>query len=162
MAAADPVIIDDGGSTRLKRVVSRGAGEMNGLLDVDPSATPPQSSETLPGPYSHIRVVTLDKDGAGGANPVLDSALTANDTFTITSANGQITVGTFDNALNLTISLQGTATNVPLVEARQFDRKRRYEVMNAGKITNVSATLNTINQSHDVPKPNIYTAVLLS
>jgi hypothetical protein len=156
---ADPVIVDDGGSTRIKRLTN-GVGAMNGLLDVDPNANPPQSTESVHGPFSHITVVTIDDTGA--ATTALDTDLVAHDTFTIFSANDQATVGTIDHTGKLTLSLQGTTHNIPMVEARQLAKKRRYEVTNAGPIQQISGTLNGAAASFSIPGTNIYTAVVLS
>jgi hypothetical protein len=156
---ADPVIVDDGGSTRIKRLTN-GVGAMNGLLDVDPNANPPQSTESVHGPFSHITVVTIDESGT--ATQALDSDLVANDSFTISSANDQFTVGAVDHTGKLTLSLQGTASNMPLVEARQFAKKRLYEVTNAGPIQQISGILNGLPANISVPGTNIYTAVVLS
>jgi hypothetical protein len=157
---ADPVVFDDGGSTRVKRLMQGGIGALNGLLDVDPNANPPGSSDSVHGPFTHIRVVTIDQTGL--PNVSIDSALVANDNFTITSANGQTAVGAIDVAGKLTIALQGLVNNVPLVEARQFDKKRRYEVTNAGGIQQIAGTINGAAANFNVPGQNIYTAVIVT
>ena len=157
---ADPVVFDDGGSTRVKRLMQGGIGALNGLLDVDPNANPPGSSDSVNGPFTHIRVVTIDQTGL--PNVSIDSALMANDTFTITSANGQTAVGMVDNNGKLSIALQGLPNNVPLVEARQFNKKRRYEVTNAGAIQQVAGTINGAPANFNVPGQNIYTAVIVT
>ena len=158
---ADPVVVDDGGSTRIKRLTAGlGVIDNDGLVDVDPTLNPPQSNATVTGPFTHIRVVTIDKTGTASLGP--DDALQPNDKFTITSANDQKTVNSVDATGKLTISLQATGTAAPLVEARQLGQKRRYVVANAGPIKHVGGTINGRQQDFDVPKGNIYTAVVLS
>jgi hypothetical protein len=155
----DPVIIDDGGSTRLKRLTDSGSATMNGLLNVDPHSRPPQSSDSLPGPFNHIRVVTIDR---GGTPTRKDYDLVAADKFTILSCNGQSAVGTIDVAGQLTITLEGETNNAPLVEAILSQNQLRYEVTNAGRIHQISVTLNGNNNTIDDLEQNLYTTVVVS
>jgi hypothetical protein len=159
----DPIIVDDGGSTRVKRLSSNGDGEMDGLLNVNMNplnGDPPQSSDSVSGPFRYIRVVTI---GETGIKIPVDSTLAAGDTFTITSANGQFAVGKIGDDYQLTITLKGETNNAPLVEKIVFENQFRYEVTNAGRIQQISGTLNgrTIDP-FCVPAQNIYTAVVVS
>ena len=131
-----PVIIDDGGSTRVKWALAGGVGDLNGLIDVDETLTPPQSSDKANGPYNHIRIVYLTKDG-GSLTPV-DLALVAGDKFTVTSENGQtLRLEIVATTCDCKITLLGTSAASPLVEVKQFKKKRRYIVANAGPIDTV-------------------------
>jgi len=157
--AVPPVIFDDGGSTRIKRLVPNGFGAMNGLLDVDENQNPPQSSETVAGPFTNIKVVTIDANG--NSAPQLNSPINPNDTFTITSSNGQTTVGTLDNTSRCVIQVQGVANNAPLVEAKQFQKKRRYVVANAGPIQQITGNINGGNVAINTAG-NLYTTLILT
>ena len=159
----DPVVVDDGGSTRITRLAPNGSGviDKDKLVDVNKKMNPPQSSAGVKGPFTHIRVVTIDHTGI----PIqaLDLALVANDNFTIRSGNGQKTIGTVDQAGRLTLALKGPPAHAPHVEARQVNNnKREYVVTNAGRIRRVVGTINGGPADLHVPANNFYTAVVLS
>jgi hypothetical protein len=156
---ADPIIVDDGGSTRLKRLIPNGNGAMNGLLNVNKNSHPPESSDSVPGPFSHIHVTTIDTTGRATD---ADYDLAANDSFAILSVNGQSAVGTIDGAGQLTITLQGQTNNAPQVEEIVFQNQLRYEVLNAGKIQQIIATQSGQSANFNVPGQSIYTAVVVS
>ena len=157
-----PVIFDDGGSTRLK-LVNAGFGAMNTLLDVDTSANPPASSAIVNGPFNRIIGVTIDMTGT--AATFLNTALNANDTFLITSDGGQALAGSIDAGGRCTITLAPSQGNspAPLVEAKQFKKKRRYVVSNAGPILSVSLNNVVMFNAIPLPAPNatVYSTVIL-
>src|SRR5512138_3328710 len=62
---ADAVIVDDGGSTRIKRLMN-GIGELDKLLDVDALTDPAGtrgSSDSINKTYSNLLIVCQDEDG---------------------------------------------------------------------------------------------------
>lgn len=155
---ASPVIFDDGGSTRIKLRLSSGVGAMDDLLDVDPATG--RATQTVNRPYTTITLSAIDNIGA--PTPVLVAALVAaGDSFTLQSANSQTVTGTFGVAGHLTITLQGTVGNPPMVEAKQFAKKRRYVIANAGAIQQVSVTLGGVTQNFNT-SANLYTTVLVN
>jgi hypothetical protein len=160
--AVDPVVVDDGGSTRITRLAPSGRGviDRGRLVEVNKKSNPPQSSAGMKGPFTRIRVVTIDHTGV--SNQAVDLPLVAHDTFTIKSGNRQIAVGAVDKAGKLTIALQGPAKNAPLVEARQVHKKMEYVVTNAGPIRRIVGTINGAPANLQVPAKNFYTAVVLS
>ena len=132
---ADPIIFDCGGSTRIKRITGAGAvGAMNGLLDVDDAANPPQSQETVNDTFTSIVIASLDRRGA--STQVTISPLPVPTTFEIDSDGDQTVLGEVD-AASCTITIQGNKI-APLVEAQEFHKKRRYVVVNAGAIQKIT------------------------
>ena len=132
---ADPIIFDCGGSTRIKRITGAGGvGAMNGLLDVDDAANPPQSQEIVKDAFTSIVISSLDRRGAG--NPVVISPLANPTTFLIESDGGQSVQGDV-TAAACTITVFGNPIP-PMVEAKEFHKKRRYDVVNAGAIQRIT------------------------
>jgi len=157
---ADPIIFDCGGSTRVKKF-DNGHGAMNKLLDVDPNANPPASAtQHENGPYTRIRVVTIDYNNP----PVLsDFAINPGSafSFTINSENGQTVQGDGDINGACDITVIGSPNNPPIVEAKELIKKRRYVVINAGAINRVTVTVNggpqqVTNAAH------LYTTLMLT
>jgi hypothetical protein len=157
---ASPVIFDDGGSTRIKRLIPNGPGAMNALLDVDMTLNPAQSTETVAGPFTKIRVVSIDHTGFA-ATPV-DSALRSGDSFSIASENGQNVTGDIDGAGQCVITVLGSANNPPLMEAKQFKKRRRYIVANAGPIATIDAVLNGVPVHFAAAAGTIYSTLVIS
>jgi hypothetical protein len=159
---ANPVIVDCGGSTRIKRLENGGMGAMNSLLDVDPALTPPSSTQRLNNTYAHVTIASVNADGK--AMQQLDSAVAGNDKFTITSENGQSVVLQINaNNTMLTMTVQGLPNNPPLVEAKHFNKKRRYVAINAGAITSIVGTANGRPVNFDAVAANsIYVTLVLN
>src|SRR4029453_10190215 len=99
---ADPVIIDDGGSTRIKRVLpGNGVGEMDSLLNVKGLTPSPRrgSSETEKEPFTSVLIVCQDKTGspftltfALSSDVEISSALQQNVLAKINGVNLDLTV----------------------------------------------------------------------
>lgn len=184
---SDPVIIDCGGSTRLKRVTATSASSdrMDGLIDVRLLSGPPApntygSQFPVPGPFSQFMIVFQDASGAtysytqslpSGASPASASAA-----FTITSELRQqvigrlVTGGVSDADLELT--LIGTDKIDPIVECKQLANKRRYVVSNAGAIREINlagtSVFSTWSQPFKLPnspniqQPIVYVSIIVS
>ena len=158
---ANPVIVDCGGSTRLKRLLPAGFGELNSLLDVDPAVNPPRSVHVLNRPFANVAVASVDQAGVATQN--LNSPIAGNDNFTIVSENGQQVVMQINGArTSLTITVQGQAGNPPLVEAKHFNKKRRYVVINAGAITSIAGTANGAPFAFNATPNTIYVTLVLN
>ena len=139
---ADPIIFDCGGSTRIKRATAAGSvGAMNGLLDVNDAANPPQSQEIINDTFTAIAIASIDRTGASAQVNI--NPLPVPTTFLIESEGDQNVQGDVA-AATCTITVFGasvagsTKKIVPLVEAKQFHKKRRYIVANAGAIQRIT------------------------
>ena len=154
-------MIDDGGSTRLRLLIPGGWGDMKGLLDVDDTASPPQSTHAVPGPYVHAKLVWLDETAL--PFPVVDTALNPGDNFTIVSGNGQSVKLTIDPTSQCIVTVSGSPNVSPMVEAKQFNHKRHYMVSNAGPIKTVDGIVGGVPIATFNAKAagSVYTMLLL-
>jgi hypothetical protein len=153
----DPIVFDCGGSTRIKRLTSAAGvvGAMDKLVNVDDTLTPPQSQETVNDTFTSIMIVSLDRFGNAVQAPV--NPIPVPTRFLIESDGGQSVQGDV-TATSCTITVFGTA-NAPLVETKQFRRKRRYVVTNAGAIKKI--TVNGVVQ-FNTNANIIYVTLILS
>src|SRR5260370_33848182 len=136
---SNPVIVDCGGSTRIKRLEHNGIGAMNSLLDVDPALNPPSSTQVLNRTFVQVAVASIDTGGI--PTQQLNTGLAGNDNFTITSENGQQVQLQINPAqTSLTITVLAQPGNAPLMEAKHFNRRRRYVAINAGAIRSIVGT----------------------
>ena len=153
-----PIVIDCGGSTRLKRILPAGGyGDMATLLDVhdlDPAAPgailagtgplPPNATGSqfrVPGPFVNMSLMFQD---ASGTPFILGIPLP--DSFAISSNLDQNVRGDFaprgGGGVDLILTVYSTVAD-PLVEAKQHRHghakkgRRRYVVANAGAIQTV-------------------------
>ena len=167
---ADEVIIDDGGSTRIKqRVAVAGNGLMDTLLEVtDPGGgVSPHSDASAVGVFTSIRIVFLDSFGVatlatGAAIPVAPTH-----TFTIFSDNNQRVEGRIVAAAGTTpagcaLTVKGVSGTKPIVEARHSGIQRRYVISNAGPINQVTVNGTGAPVSFTPPANTVYTTVILS
>jgi len=168
------VIIDDGGSTRIKQL---GAGPIRpgatGILDalLDVTGAPPQANATAVGPFSQLVVASLDSSGSLIVHAGFPVALIVGDSFDIISDNNQKTVGrivdnsaTGGTAADCVLTIKGGGGGCkPIPEAKRSGTQRRYVISNAGGITDVNVTLPgpRPNPSASVAG-NVYNAVILS
>lgn len=127
---ADPVIFDDGGSTRIKQLKGNDAdGKMDDLIS--------EKTDQAKGTFNSLRVVFFD--AAGEPHGPIDRALNANDRVVIQSGNLQKVVGLLNGARKLSLSLESDDPELEsLVDAKQNKQQRRYVVSNAGRILKVS------------------------
>jgi hypothetical protein len=160
---ADAIVIDCGGSTRIKKMEKAsagnppGVGDMPSLLKVmtlNPGDLPPgvlipppptafgsqHDVNVTPGkaPYASMSLAFQDSQGS----PFVISVLPFPSNFVIKSILNQSVSGEFKNG-NMTVTVSIFSTDVdPLVEARQHrdshkDHRRRYIVSNAAAISQV-------------------------
>ena len=153
---ADAVIVDDGGSTRIKQMRGNVAdGKMDDLIS--------ERTDQAKGTFQSLRVVFFDGDGV--AHGPIDQDLEANDRFEIQSGNLQKIVGLLNGARKLSLSLESGCKDLdPIVDAKQAKLQRRYIVSNAGAILKVS--INNAEPIFDAEKNNehatsVYTMVVL-
>ena len=164
---ADAIIFDDGGSTRIKRVMSTptAVGAMDSLLDVDDLGGGKRGSgHSLSATYSNLLIVIQDKFGK--PFQINDSSFT---TVEISSGLAQeIVADTSGGGLAITVFSQ---TSDPIVESKQHNKKRRYVVSNSGPIEKIvvdNAIVFNVKQGEPnvlpagANKPIVYTSVVLT
>jgi hypothetical protein len=157
---ADAVIIDDGGSTRIKQLKGAEAdGRMDDLIA--------DKTDQAKGTFNALRIVFFD--AAGEKHGPIDRALAGNDLFVIDSANSQRITGQLNGTRKLSLSLDSTAAGVEaFVDAKHAKQQRRYIVANAGPIQTINVTLagvttNIFDAVNNVEhKTSIYTMVIVT
>jgi hypothetical protein len=148
--ADDPIVIDDGGSTRIKKLKNPGSvGAMDGLLTVvsnvgPPAAGRPGSHQTTnaKGTNYGTRVVVTYIDSAGESGtpagfPVngFTGFRVSADTYTV---QGDLIANPGLKDIRITVS--GDPGSDPIVDSKQADKQRRYIVTNTSSITSVEVT----------------------
>jgi hypothetical protein len=149
--ADNPVIFDDGGSTRLRKLMrGGGVGDMPSLLEEPQPNVPSANRDGLKqeviatiASYGTIAIAYIDSQGA--ATTVFGPA--PFQSFEIVSGVHKVTAALFPNAspiptgfMDLRIFVHGPAGIRPIVEAKQHKGRRRYTVSNAPTIDTVSVT----------------------
>jgi hypothetical protein len=152
--AGDPIVIDDGGSTRIKKLRNRevgsSVGAMNDLLTVIASVGPPagnkagshDTAEARDSSYGErIEVTYIDSDGkahsaAGFPLAFRDFTVDCGQHFHVDGDLIRNPGSGFDD-LRITVSGDGPG-GPPIVDAKQHDRQRRYIVTNTASITKVT------------------------
>ena len=159
---AEAVIIDDGGSTRLKWANPNGKGSLEKLFD---------SQDDISKAFKSVRIFYQEEDGTVKEVP---GPLIAQATFTIevtSQLNQHVKLEQGTNPNKLTISLFGAGGVDPVVEAKEHNKKRRYIVSNSGAIETVSidgivvydisGAANAPTTPAKINKPVHYTSVVL-
>ena len=158
---ADAVIVDDGGSTRIKQVKSGGSsGKMNDLIDLQ--------KDVARGPFAKITITCLNDEGT----PVLPGGASAT-TFPLNlgSSGGQFVVVSGDhrveclivNGNDCLITVTGVNGTVPIIEGRHAKGQHRYVVSNAPPIEKIEVTaVGSSAKTFTVPNKTQYTAVVLT
>jgi hypothetical protein len=158
---ADAVIVDDGGSTRIKQI--NGAttnGRLDALLD--------KLQDTAKGPFTKLTISCINTTGASGLPTGATAAtfpieMANNDTFKIFSGDhrveGRIVAGD-----DCQITVSGVDNTQPVIEARHSKAKdqRRYVVSNAPTIDKVDVNASGPVQTFSVPNGTVYTMVILT
>jgi hypothetical protein len=157
---ADAVIVDDGGSTRIKRLMSNGIGEMDSLLDVDDLTTPTGSrgsTHDINKAFNDAVIGCQDDTGAVTGVPIstfntIEIASQLDQSVFITKTTTKLSITVFSNVSD------------PIVEAKQHKKKRRYVVANSGPILTVKVNGTKIYDVADSPtgRPVIYTSLVIT
>lgn len=161
-----PVLIDDGGSVRIKLAKKDPdvAGAMDSLFDVKEKhtvANPNRKGSEHEisdnrDPYQKALVLWLDKDGALPANvtPVLFNSIQ------ITCDFGQnILLTTSGGGSKLSIEVFSDLTD-PIIESKQHFKKRSYNIVNAGRIRQVN--VDNGSTVYDIPDNAIYASLVVT
>ena len=156
--ASDPVIIDDGGSTRLRYLLATGVGAMESLLDVGPlpagSPAPGMqgSQHTFTAKlFTALKIVFIDPDtGEPTAIPVVGSfALSPGDKVVI--ASGPLTVQMDINSPavsgNSVLTCFGPPSGPPKVDKKTEQGRPRYLIDAAPPIDSVTVTLGGVTST---------------
>jgi hypothetical protein len=158
---ADAVIVDDGGSTRIKQIKGTTAnGKLDALLD--------KLQDTAKGPFTKLTISCIDPTGASGpptgaTAATFPIAMVNNNTFKIFSGDhrveGRIVAGD-----DCQITVSGVDNTEPVIEARHSKAKdqRRYVVSNAPTIDKVDVNAAGPVQTFTVPDGTVYTMVILT
>jgi len=166
---ASPVVIDDGGSTRIKQLKNNAT--MDGLMGQDvlgadvfkDNAADPFVDNT--GAFRcHMEVrYHDDNDAQHHLVPVGGLDLLISDVVTISSKNGQVAEITFTAAGLLTIELKNAGGAIPIVDSKRDAKRRRYIVTNAGAILRVDVARlggGIVNPIYNAAvNPSMYTMV---
>ena len=161
---AEAIIIDDGGSTRIKKVkTAGGTGKLNDLIDVH--------TDVATGPFQELTITCIDETGApklpGGATGTtfpLNLGGTGG-TFKVISGD-HIVEATIINGTDCLLSVKGQNGADPLIEGKHAKGQHRYVVSNAPPIDKIEVKLagSTTTTTFLVPT-NLkiqYTAVVLN
>jgi len=163
---ADAIIIDDGGSTRIKRVLAGSSvGAMDSLLDVDDFGDGTRGSDhTINDSFTKLLIVIQDKFGKPFT--INDSSFS---TVEISSALAQEILAE-KSASSLTVTVFSSISD-PIVESKQHKKKRRYVVSNSGPIEKITVDGTVVfnvrqGETNVLPgtatKPIVYTSVVLT
>jgi hypothetical protein len=159
---AEAIIVDDGGSTRIKKVKTTGsAGKLNDLIDVH--------TDVATGPFTELTITCIDETGTptlpGGASATtfpLNLGGTGG-TFKVISGD-HLVEGTIINGTDCLLSVKGQNGADPLIEGKHAKGQHRYVVSNAPPIDKVEVKVagSTTTKTFTVPAKVQYTAVVLN
>jgi len=165
---ADAVIIDDGGSTRIKQLKGTASGKMDDFLD--------KKRGHPDGDFSNIRVVALKADGT--TLLTRNEPMNKSDSFTIESVNAQLVLCEMENngkTIHLSLDTLPAVKALgvePMVEGKDHGAQRRYIVSNSGPIKKIEFTddsAGTTKTLFDITAPppapdkdSVYTMVILT
>ena len=144
MPADDPIIVDDGGSLRIKQALRPGHSapqkDMDGLLD--------QATDTAGGKFKssssgsaqiELKIVCIGINGGVTLIPATGSTIVpADHVVQVTAGDHKATFDlAFSGVLTLSVEPRLATGAKPRIEAREVDPQRLYIVSNAGSITKV-------------------------
>lgn len=153
----EPVIIDDGGSTRIRQVQKDSQGNMDSLFEVKGLVNGKRGSEHEISvhkndlPYSTIQIQYQDEKGQINALPAINQFAR----ILISSEFGQhVQVDKIGNGSNIRLTIFGDLVD-PNLESKQHKGKRRYIVSNSGQIEKITVTdqSNATNDVFDTSQP---------
>jgi hypothetical protein len=137
-----PIIIDDGGSLRLK-LINSGVGDMDNLRDVKPGVPEAgrkgsQHNEKVTNSGDNYgRVVITYIDSKGNPTRITDKPFTSR--VVVTSENHEVlaAIEQASGLKHLKLIVHGPDHNRPEVDSKQHPGQRRYIVSNASPIMTV-------------------------
>src|SRR4030095_4662195 len=168
---SEPIVIDDGGSTRIKKLPGATEGslsELDGLLNVVASVHERARSSAVARSsgdqdYSAIRIAFVDSKGR--AFDLFDGPRAFSRDFQIVSGNYNVLGELVPNSrTDVGLTVDGPGGCPPLVEAKQQSGRRRYIVTNAPPIAQVFVDGDLVYSANDLPRgigPAIYTSVAI-
>lgn len=155
-----PVMVDDGGSIRIKLALldPDSAGVMDSLFDVSGCESAHERNST--DPYTKALVFYLDEDG--NLNPGPPVASLFKKVLIYGDVNINVEVERKAGGKKLKIRVFGNGVD-PQIESRQHNNKRSYSVANAGRIIQVDIEDdNGVTNSINIPPTGIYTSVVIT
>lgn len=156
-----PVLVDDGGSIRVKLALEDpdSAGVMDSLFDVENHRSEHNRNCGPDDAYGQVLIFCLDVNG----NPVPGTPATVQfDKVTIRGdSNIDVEVSKNPPGTKLKIEVIGTGVD-PVIESKQHNNKRSYTISNAGRIEEVVVDDGTgVNNAPNIPATAIYTSVVI-
>lgn len=150
---AEPVIVDDGGSTRIRQVKDNGYEMDTFLINGTATASGP-FKDAQGNPKVVVRISTVNDDGSfktpGNPADWTDVNMVAGDKLTISTSTKHTVNAQLDPNGNLSFVIDVSAGD-RFIEARQTRLRRRYIVLNGGVI-------EAIDLSRDNEKTSIFTS----
>ena len=159
----EPVVIDDGGSTRIKRVLPGGVGDMDALLNIkDLAPNRRGSTDTLNDTFTQVLIVCQDKTG----NPFTKTVPFSGEVEIASALQQNVSAKMNGGNFSLTVF---SDKSEPIVEAKQHGGKRRYVVSNSGPIESVKVNGTIVFDTRPngvlppgANRPILYTSVVLT
>jgi len=152
--ADDPVIFDDGGSTRIKKRMRNAGGVMDSLLTVQDNVPAEGRSgsqhevQASGSSYASLTITSVTVDQQGAVQSSTTAAMLFQRNFEISSGVQRISGVLVPDAAtgfnNVELTVHGPVANPPMVEAKQTGRQRRYVVVNAPPIDRVKIDGNLV------------------
>ena len=170
---ADAVVIDDGGSTRIKQLKGAGTnGKLDGLLD--------QAKDFAKGPFARLRIACINELGEsrppnlnGAPAPAANFPIEMQEdhTYKLFSGSQRVECRIVNRSAepaesagtiaDCQITVSGINGIDPVIEARQNNGQRRYIVSNAPSINRIDVNAAGAAVTYTVPDGTLYTVVIL-
>ena len=161
-----PIIVDDGGSFRIKLVVAQGSnskGEMDSLFTISNHKSDHDVKSNVHGSYDKVSIFDLEENGN------LNQYSYAGTKFKRILIKGDLGVDVEFNkdpgqpgGQGAKIYLSGNGLD-PILESREHDRNRSYNVSNAGRISEIEIE-DSNKQTTQVPlaPDRLYTIIVIT
>ena len=147
-----PVMVDDGGSIRIKLSKQYAIGVMDSLFDV----TMNQSEHEIDESYTKALILWLDKNG----DLTTKNILNIKRVVIITDLNLNVEMKKTGGGTKLKLKVSGNAPG-PIFESKQHKKKRSYTVLNGGRIKKVIVDVVGSTTTQNIPGTAIYASVVV-